>query len=140
MKTQLTATLIAFSSLAAACGGANATTGTAPAGSNPTAAKSGGASEVVKSVYDSAIKRDCAAIPPMLTDDFRKAVGTSKDSLDALCDSITDSGKVTSAAIIGENLNGDAGTIRVKQTLKDGSSIDKEERVKKSTGKWLMDS
>jgi hypothetical protein len=98
------------------------------------------ASAVVKEIYDYAIKRNCAAIPSNLTDEFKRAVGTSKDELDALCDSFTDSGKIASAEIKGEELSGDSGKVKVSLTHKDGKKEDKDENVKKVGGKWLMDS
>jgi hypothetical protein len=108
--------------------------------STPTTATAGEASAVVKDIYDNAMKRNCSAIPPMLTEDFKKAVGTGKDELDALCDSITDSGKLTSFEIKGETLTNDSGKVKVALTYKDGKKEEKEENVKKSNGKWLMDS
>lgn len=138
MKSTLFASILAAAALASGCGANNAGT---PAG-NSTAAKASasGASAVIKKVYDHAIKRDCSAIPPMLTDEFRKAVGTSKDALDALCDSITDSGKVTSMEVKSESVTGDSGTVQVDMTMKDGSKSSKSERVKKAGEQWLMDS
>lgn len=100
----------------------------------------GAASTVVKDIYDSAMKRNCSAILPMLTDEFRKGVGTSKDEMDALCDSFTDSGKLASYEVKGEELKGDSGVVKVLLTYKDGKKEEKEEKVKKADGKWLMDS
>lgn len=97
-------------------------------------------SEIVKQIYEHATRRNCAAIPPMLTEDFRKAVGSTKDELDALCDTFTDSDKLISFEIAGEQITGDAATVKVSQTFKDGRNTEKEERVKKAEGKWLMDS
>lgn len=101
-------------------------------------ATAGEASAVVQDIYDNAMKRNCSAIPPMLTEDFKKAVGTSKDELDALCDSITDSGKLTSFEVKGETLTNEAGKVKVALTYKDGKKEEKEENVTKSNGKWLM--
>ena len=101
---------------------------------------SGAASTVVKNIYDNAMKQNCAAIPPMLTEEFRKEVGTSKDALDALCDTFTDSGKLTSFEVKSEDLKGDSGTVKVALTFKDGKKEDKNERVKKSGNTWLMGS
>ncbi|MFT3745749.1 MAG: DUF4878 domain-containing protein [Pyrinomonadaceae bacterium] len=143
MKIIIFGTLLAASIIASACGGAKTASNTAaankPADSKP-AATTGGASETVKTIYANAIKRDCAAIPPMLTEDFKKAVGTSKDALEALCDSLTDSGKVTAITVTGETVTGDSATVKVEQKLKDGKTENKEERMKKSGDKWLMDS
>ena len=105
-----------------------------------TTSSAGSPSEIVKQIYEHATRRNCAAIPPMLTEDFRKAVGSSKDELDALCDTFTDSGKLISLEIAGEQITGDAATVKVSQTFKDGRKTEKEERVKKAEGKWLMDS
>jgi hypothetical protein len=104
------------------------------------AALGGAASAVVKNIYDNAVKRNCAEIPQMLTEDFKKAVGTSKDALDALCDEFTDSGKLTSFEVKSEDLKGDAGTVKVSRTFKDGKKDEKDERVKKAGDKWLLDS
>lgn len=132
-----------FSMLLSACGGS--TTATSPSGDTkpPTTSTSttgSGATTVVKEIYDHAIKRNCAAIPPSLTEDFKKAVGTSSDALDALCDTFTDSGKVTSVEVKSEELTGDSGRVKVKLTFKDGKTEEKDENVKKVNGKWLMDS
>lgn len=145
MKDLIAGTLLAASIFAAACGGgAKATSNTAnsskPVTETKTTTAAGGPSETVKAIYQNAIKRDCAAIPPMLTDEFKKAVGTSKDGLDALCDSLTDSGKVTAISVTGESISGDTATVKVVHTLKEGKSENKEERMKKSGEKWLMDS
>lgn len=105
-----------------------------------TATTAGSPSSVVKDIYDNAMKRNCSAIPPMLTEDFRKAVGTSKDELEALCDSFTDSGKITAFEVKSENITGDSAKVKVALTYKDGKKEDKDENVKKSNGKWLMDS
>lgn len=105
-----------------------------------TTATTGAASAVVKDIYDNAMKKNCKAIPPMLTEEFRKAVGTSEGELEALCDTFTDSGKLTSFEVKGETLNGDSGKVKVALTFKDGKTEDKEENVKKSGDKWLMDS
>ena len=146
----LTALMLAGSLLFAACSGKPAATGTnsnanstakttAPA--TPTTSPNGAASAAVRQIYDLAVKRDCAAIPPMLTDEFKKAVGTSKDELDALCDSFTDSGKITSVEVKSEDVKGEAATVKVTQNFKDGKKEDKEEKLKKSAdGRWLMDS
>jgi Domain of unknown function (DUF4878) len=97
-------------------------------------------SAVVKQIYDHAIKRNCAAIPPLLTEEFRKSAGTSKESLEALCDSITDSGKITAAEAADGAITGDSAKVKVIMTLKDGKKEDREENMKKVNGKWLMDS
>jgi hypothetical protein len=76
----------------------------------------------------------------MLTEEFRKGVGTSKDELDALCDTFTDSGKLSSFEVKSEDLKGDSGTVKMSLTYKDGKKEDKDEHVKKSGDKWLMDS
>ena len=147
MKVFIFGTLLTASLAASACGGAKTATNSAnnnaaankPAETKP-AYTTSGASETVKTIYANAIKRDCASIPPMLTEEFRKAVGTSKDELDALCDAFTDSGKVTAVNITGETVNGDSATVKIEQKLKDGKTESKEERVKRSGDKWLMDS
>ncbi len=144
MKSIMTGLLITGGLFAIACGGANATSNTAtttkPASESKTDNASGSPTETVKTVYANAIKRDCAAIPPVLTEDFKKAVGTSKDGLDALCDSLTDSGKLSSFEVKSETVNGDAATVRVELKYKDGKTENKEERSKKVAGKWLLDS
>lgn len=134
----LVLTAIVAAAITTGCGANNAGT---PAGNSGTkAAAASGASAVVKTVYDHAIKRECAAIPPLLAEDFRKAVGTTKDELDALCDSITDSGKVMAVDVKSEALSGQVGTVQVDLTMKDGSKSSKAERVKKAGDQWLMDS
>ena len=147
MKKLLALTAIAMLSLGAACSSKTGTTSSEKTASTPdgktasTSSTSGGAATAtVKNIYDNALKRDCAAIPPLLTEDFRKAVGTSKDELDALCDTFTDSGKLASFEVKSESLSGDSGTVKVALTFKDGKKQDKDERVKKSGDKWLMDS
>lgn len=143
MKVLIIAMLIITSMLAAACSGTKATSATTDPAKPATAAKTGSAasaSETVKAIYQNAIKRDCASIPPMLTDDFKKAVGTSKDALDALCDSFTDSGKLTAIDIVSEVAKADSATVKVSQTFKDGTKESKDERMKRSGDKWLMDS
>jgi hypothetical protein len=126
------------------CGGAGASSGsvdktTAP-GDTRSAKGGSGAAPVVKQIYDDAIKGNCSAIPPQLTDEFRKAVGTSKDELDALCDSFTDSKKIASAEVKSEEISGDSGKVKVALTHRDGKIEEKDERVKKVDGKWVMDS
>lgn len=106
----------------------------------PGATSADSPSGVVKAIYDNALKRNCAAIPTMLTEEFKKAVGTSRDELDALCDSFTDSGKLVSYEIKGEEIKGETAVVKVALTFKDGKKQEKEERVKKSGGKWSMDS
>jgi len=137
----LTAVLV----LSTACeskGAASAPAGNTSSSSTTSDARSitGGPSAIVKEIYDNAIKRKCEAIPPMLTPEFKKAVGTSKDDLEALCDSFTDSGKMTAYEIKSESVKGDTATVKVLQTYKDGRKEDKDERMKKDGDKWLMDS
>lgn len=144
MKKLLTLTTLTILMLTAACGSKTGTASTdksaATTESKTTSTKSGAASTMVKAIYDNAMKRDCAAIPAMLTENFRKEVGTSKDSLDALCDTFTDSGKLAGFEVKSEDLSGDSGTVKVALTFKDGNKQEKDERVKKSGDKWLMDS
>lgn len=154
MKKTLVISILAIIIGSMACGGSKTPTATnsTPNSTGKTIASenkstettatatAGEASSVVKEIYENAMKRNCSVIPPMLTEEFRKAVGTSKDELDALCDSITDSGKLTSYEIKGETTNGDSGKVKVAQTFKDGKKEEKEENVKKVGGKWLMDS
>ena len=143
MKKLILATTLALISMGAACGTKSETSGTnsGKALENKTISSTSAASSIVKEIYDDAMRRNCSAIPAKLTDDFKKAVGTSKDELDALCDTFTDSGKLASFEVKGEELNGDKGTVKVALTYKDGKKEDKNENVKKSAdGKWLMDS
>lgn len=148
MKKIIISLAILTSLICAACGSQNSTKTTSlnaenkptTAENKPTTTSAGSPSSVVKDIYDNAMKRNCAAIPPMLTEDFKKAVGTSKDALDALCDTFTDSGKLTSVEVKSEEVKGDAATVKVSQTFKDGKKEEKFENLKKSDGKWLMDS
>ena len=149
MKKIITLAALTILMICAACGSKSATPSTTKTTESTSGNKSsttsttttgGAASTVVKNIYDNAIKRNCGAIPPMLTEEFRKGVGTSKDALDALCDTFTDSGKLTSFEVKSEDLKGDSGTVKVALTFKDGKKEDKEERVKKSGDTWLMDS
>src|SRR5690349_13059358 len=89
----LTGLMIAAALLLAGCGTKQVVVSSNTSGSNtanPTnttenksstgnTTTSGSASAVVKQIYDHAIKRECSAIPPMLVDEFKKEVGTSKD-------------------------------------------------------------
>jgi hypothetical protein len=143
MNKPILFTIAIFSILLSACGGSSKATSPSgdakpPAASATTAG--GAATSVVKEIYENAIKRNCAALPASLTEEFKKEVGTSSDSLDALCDTFTDSGKVTAVDVKGEELSGDSGRVKVKLTHKDGKTEDKDENVKKVNGKWLMDS
>lgn len=143
MKNLIFVTALAIISIGAACGTKTETAGTKPgtALENKTITSTSAASTIVKEIYDDAMRRNCSAIPAKLTDDFKTAVGSSKDELDALCDTFTDSGKLASFEIKGEELNGDKGIVKVALTYKDGKREDKNENVKKSAdGKWLMDS
>ena len=151
MKNLILVTVLAIISIGSACGSksestnsANKTNVNSSATENKTTtstATTSAASTTVKEIYDEAMKRNCSAIPAKLTESFRKEVGTSKDMLDALCDTFTDSGKLASVEIKGEELKGDAGTVKVALTYKDGKKEEKSENVKKSAdGKWLMDS
>lgn len=108
--------------------------------STPAPASGDSASAVVKKVYDEAIKRNCSAIPPMLTENFRKQAGTTKDEMDALCDVFSESGKITSVDVKDEPISGDSGKVKVTQNFKDGKKVEKEENVKKENGKWMLDS
>ena len=130
MKKLLILTALTIIMLGAACGSKSGTVSTEKSASatetKTTSTNGGAASATVKNIYDNALKRDCATIPAMLTENFRKAVGTSKDSLDALCDTFTDSGKLASFEIKSENLSGDSGTVKVSLTFKDGK---KQERT-----------
>ena len=142
MKLKIVTIIIAVSAFITGCSSARSanTAASKPADTKPATTNVGGASEIVKTIYQNAIKRDCAAIPSMLTEEFKKAVGTGKDGLDALCDSLTDSGKVTAVTVTGEEMKGDSATVKVQHTLKDGKTENKEERMKKAGDKWLMDS
>ena len=145
MKNFILLTILSIVSIGAACDKKTETTnGNKTATENkPTSASSTSAtaaSAVVKDIYDDAMRRNCSAIPAKLTEEFRKSVGTSKDELDALCDTFTDSGKLASFEIKSENLSGDSGTVKIALTYKDGKKEEKDERVKKSGDKWLMDS
>lgn len=153
------ATVLAALLACASCGGktsgntanssGSAANKTAPAGDSKTSTSStstqtstssaGSPSTVVKAVYDNAMKRNCSAIPPMLTEDFRKEAGTSPDALDALCDTFTDSGKLASFEVKGEQLNGDSAKVTTALTYKDGKKEDKEDSLTKVDGKWLME-
>ncbi|MEQ1762330.1 MAG: hypothetical protein ABL984_04190 [Pyrinomonadaceae bacterium] len=129
---------IATVSFSMACSSGSART---PDVKQPVAAATNAeASEVVKEIYELAIGRRCSEIPSKLSEDFRSAAGSSKDELDALCDSFTDSGKISSIAITTESITGDKGTIRVALTHRDGRVEEKDERVKRESGTWLMDS
>lgn len=125
------------------CGGAGASGGsgdkTKASGDTKSSATSG-ASAVVKQIYDDALKGNCSAIPPQLTEDFRKAVGTTKDELEALCDTFTDSKKIASVFVKDEEISGDTGKVKVALTHRDGRIEEKDERVKKVDGRWVMDS
>jgi len=142
----LTATLF----MSAACGSKAASSGPATntgaantasdSKTTTTASTTGSPSATVKEIYEDAMKRKCDAIPPLLTAEFKKAVGTSKDDLEALCDSFTDSGKMTAYEVKSESIKGDTATVKVLQTYKDGRKEDKDERMKKDGDKWLMDS
>lgn len=145
MKNLILAAILAIVSTGAACGAktesatATKTDSAATETKTKTSTTTTEASTVVKEIYDDAMRRNCSAIPVKLTEDFKKAVGTSKDELDALCDTFTDSGKLASFEIKGEELKGDSGTVKVALTFKDGKKEDKTENVKKSgDGKWLM--
>lgn len=143
MKNLVLAAVLSIISIGAACGTKSDTAGTNPgtAMENRTLVSTSAASTIVKEIYDDAMRRNCSVIPAKLTEDFRTAVGTSKDELDALCDTFTDSGKLASFEIKGEELKGESGTVKVALTFKDGKKEDKTENVKKSgDGKWLMDS
>lgn len=78
--------------------------------------------------------------PPQLTEEFKKAVGTTPGELEALCDTLTDSKKIASAEVKSEELTGETGRVKVALTHRDGRIEEKDERVKKVDGKWLMDS
>lgn len=132
--------IIAISCMASACGTQKAESkSTDPA--KTTASTAGGeASAVVRKVYDDALKGNCSSIPANLTAEFREAVGTSDDALQALCDTFTDSKKITSVEVIGENVSGDDGKVQVALKHKDGKVEQREEVVKKLQGKWVMDS
>lgn len=144
MKNLILAVVLSIISISAACATKNQTA-TSTKNETPTESKltnqASAASATVKEIYDEAMRRNCSAIPAKLTEDFRKAVGTSRDELDALCDTFTDSGKLAAFEITSEDLKGDAGTVKVALTFKDGKKEEKTENVKKSgDGKWLMDS
>jgi hypothetical protein len=83
-------------------------------------------------------KATAPAIPPHLTEEFKKAVGTSKDELDALCDSFTDSKKIASVEVKSEEISGDNGKVKVSLTHRDGKVEEKDERSRKVDG--IMDS
>jgi hypothetical protein len=136
MKKLITLTAFGILAIAAACGARSAAT-TSP---GPTTVNAGSPSSVVKNIYDNAMKRNCTEIPPMLTEDFRQAVGTTKDELDALCDTFTDSGKLLTYEVGSENVTGDTATVKVWHSFKDGKKEEKFENLKKSGDKWLMDS
>lgn len=151
MKNLILITTLTVISICAACGSKtgsasdNKTTSATTTENKTTSTSSasstnGAASTVVKDIYDDAMRRNCSAIPAKLTEEFKKSVGTSKDELDALCDTFTDSGKLASFEIKSESLSGDSGTVKVALTHKDGRKEEKDERVKKSGDKWLMDS
>jgi hypothetical protein len=158
MKNIITLITLAAFLLCAACGGSptanapanktnnnatenkSANSASSPVANTGTAPASSGASAVVKDIYENAIKRNCSAIPPLLTEDFSKSAGTSKDELDALCDVFSDSGKITAVEIKSETVTGDSAAVKVILTRKDGKKEDKEETVTKSGDKWLMDS
>lgn len=146
MKNLILMTILAAISIGAACGtktdatNGNKTTSAADNKTSTASTTTSAASAVVKDIYDDAMRRNCSAIPAKLTEHFKKAVGTSKDELDALCDSITDSGKLASFAVKGEELSGDSGKVKVALTYKDGKTEEKSENVKKSGDKWLMNS
>lgn len=147
MKTLFTLIILVSLAMFAACGAKPSASSDNKTNSTKTETKTadtkpsvGAATSVVKDIYDNAMKRNCAAIPPMLTEDFRKAVGTTKDALDALCDTFTDSGKLASFEVKSEDLKADSGTVKVALIFKDGKKQEKDERVKKSGDKWLMDS
>ncbi len=143
MRFLLTITMLAAAISSGACSDTRATStaNTAqPSGNVKPNVTASSPSETVKSIYHHAIKRDCASIPPMLTEEFKKAVGSSKDSLEALCDTFTDSSKLSSFEIAGEEIKGDSATVKVKHTFRDGKTETKDERMKKVGDKWLMDS
>lgn len=147
MKNFILLTILAIVSIGAACdkkteatNGNKTATENKPTSSSSASTTSTAASTVVKDIYDDAMRRNCSAIPAKLTEEFKKSVGTSKDELDALCDTFTDSGKLASFEIKSENLSGDSGTVKVALVYKDGKKEEKDERVKKSGDKWLMDS
>lgn len=108
--------------------------------SSPAAETGSDASAVVKQIYDDALKGNCSEIPKNLTDEFRKAVGSSPDALEALCDTFTDSKKITSVAVKSEEISGNSGKVKVALTHRDGKIEEKDEIVKKLEGKWVMDS
>lgn len=146
MKKLTILSVLTIFAIGAACGAKtetktiSTTTGDGKSTTSTTSTTGGAAATVVKNVYELALKRNCAEIPPLLTADFRQAVGTSKDALDALCDTFTDSGKLASFEVRGDELKGDSGTVKVALTFKDGKKVDKDERVKKAGDKWLLDS
>lgn len=147
MKSLILAAILAIVSSGAACGAKTESATPTKTDSAATENKKGAttttseASTIVMEIYDEAMRRNCSAIPAKLTEDFRKAVGTSKDELDALCDTFTDSGKLAGFEIKSEDLKGDSGKVKVALTFKDGKKEDKDENVRKSAdGKWLMDS
>ena len=98
------------------------------------------ATAVVKEIYELAIARRCSAIPPKLTAEFRSAVGSTDEELEALCDSLTDSRKISSVDIRGASIAQGKGTVRVALTHRDGRVEEKDERVMLESGTWLMDS
>lgn len=149
MKNLILLTVLTIVSIGAACGKKTEATNenktatenkTTSPSSQASTSSTGAASTVVKDIYDDAMRRNCSAIPAKLTEEFKKSVGTSKDELEALCDTFTDSGKLASFEVKSESLSGDSGTVKVALTYKDGKKEEKDERVKKSGEKWLMDS
>lgn len=157
MKNIIATITLAAIAMTAACGGgasntatsnnsankpsnASASNASSTSSSTATPAAMGEASKVVKDIFENAIKRNCAAIPPMVVEDFRKEIKNTPDELEALCDLFTDSGKLESIEIKGETLTGDTGKVKVTRKMKDGKTEDKEEGVRKENGKWLLDS
>jgi hypothetical protein len=100
----------------------------------------GEASQIVRKVYDDALNNNCASIPENLTQEFRDAVGSSQDGLQALCDTFTDSKKVTAVDVVGENISGDSARVQVALKHRNGKIEEREEVVKKLQGRWVMDS
>lgn len=119
---------------------ANATANANSTASAPAGGDSEAATKVIKDIYDHAMKGHCDAIPPLLTENFRKELTQSKDELKAMCDVLTDSGKVTTIDVEKAVVTGDKATVKVNLTKKDGTKDVEDIDLVKENGQWRADS
>lgn len=59
--------------------------------------------------------------------------------LDARCDTFTDSDKLASYEIKGEEISGDSAKVKTSLTFKGGKTEEEKHKLTKVDGKWLLE-